>query len=291
MVLTFKKYFLTYSDSEVSKEHVSTFLATLDPTPVRWMIARETHQAGNHHIHVFVAFSDAFACVTMREFDTAGLHPNILGVRTEKGILRYISKEDVPLCHNMSLPSASHSALSAEELQMRNKIALEVPLKRQIDEGLISLNQLPMLKKARQIYDRERDAPVSLCAPCGFWIYGPTGVGKSRFVRDLYPAAYLKTATRFWDGYNYQSIVLMEDLDYSSVKDFAMVSNYLKIWADQYPFRVEYKGDPEGAVIRPEMLVVTSQSCLADLFGNDLELLAALDRRFRSHYFRLADRL
>lgn len=48
----------------------------------------------------------------------------------------------------------------------------------------------------------------------------------------------IKPLNKWWDGYNYDSNVLISDADYFN-KDFS--GYYLKIWADRYPFISEVK--------------------------------------------------
>jgi len=114
----------------------------------------------------------------------------------------------------------------------------------------------------------------SLTEPCGRWLLGSTGSGKSRGVRSRWPLVYPKPLNKWWDGYDSQTHVLLDDVD---MNQSAWIGNFLKIWADHYPFIAEKKGG--SRLIRPEKLIVTSQYPLRVLF-NEKELLEALERRF-----------
>lgn len=110
-------------------------------------------------------------------------------------------------------------------------------------------------------------------SPCGIWIQGPPGTGKSTMARSLGPS-FLKTDSKWWDGYSPGLNVIVEDLD----KSHANLGPSLKIWADRHPFPAEYKGGIFKE-IRPPLLVVTSQFHLEGIWGDD-ETLQALKRRF-----------
>nr|WQA30145.1 MAG: rep protein [Cressdnaviricota sp.] len=103
------------------------------------------------------------------------------------------------------------------------------------------------------------------------WVWGPPGTGKSRWAHQLPGTKYMKLSNKWWDGYNGQPIVIMEDLD-------LQLAQHLKLWADRYVFTAEVKGGHRP--IRPDFnLVVTSNYHPDSCFTNP-EDAAAIRRRF-----------
>lgn len=81
-----------------------------------------------------------------------------------------------------------------------------------------------------------------LQAGCRNWktkviiLYGDTGVGKSRYCREKFPAAYWKGRDKWFDCYTAQEVVIIDDYYGWLPLDF------LLRLCDRYPFDVEVKG-------------------------------------------------
>lgn len=70
------------------------------------------------------------------------------------------------------------------------------------------------------------------------WIYGATGLGKSRYVHEREEDLWVSLAThKWWDGYYQQQAILIDDMRGS----WAPFSELLRI-LDRYPYRAEKKG-------------------------------------------------
>jgi len=115
---------------------------------------------------------------------------------------------------------------------------------------------------------------VPLESTCGIWIYGLSGCGKTRSVLRAFPTCYIKPRNNWWDGYQSEPVVCVDDMD----KFDRALGGKLKHWADFAPFIGEFKGVGSRR-IRPSKLIVTSQYKIEDIW-EDEETRDALLRRF-----------
>lgn len=115
----------------------------------------------------------------------------------------------------------------------------------------------------------------------GVWIWGPPGSGKSHSAREYAPDAFIKAQNKWWDGYNGEKIVILDDLDTPTL------GHHLKIWADKYACSGEFKG---GTVhLRHQMLIVTSNYTPDQLWPDDPVMAAAIKRRFIMNHKQFKD--
>lgn len=126
----------------------------------------------------------------------------------------------------------------------------------------------------KRIAQDNPEKPKDLETLGNLWITAPTGYGKSRYVRDLYPDFYDKAPNKWFVGYKGEETILLDDLGPEHCKYLAW---YIKRWADLYSFPMETKGG--GRQIRPKRVVVTSQYTIEECF-EDWKAREAVERRF-----------
>jgi len=87
----------------------------------------------------------------------------------------------------------------------------------------------------------------------GIWIFGPSRVGKSMLAHNHFGPVFKKPQSKWWDGYQGQETVIIEDLDFNGGPQ---ISHYLKLWTDVYALTGETKG---GTIpLNYKRMVITS---------------------------------
>jgi len=140
--------------------------------------------------------------------------------------------------------------------------------------------QLRVDKALFREYSRHKpDPPSNHHTSKNFWIYGPSGTGKSYSARmvgqHLGWRTYVKEPeSKWWDGYEGQELVIIDDFDKYQLKQ----GGAMKRWLDIYPFQAETKGGQQ--LVRPKVVIVTSNYAPSDIW-NDEQTLVPIERRVR----------
>lgn len=162
-----------------------------------------------------------------------------------------------------------------EKTKKNWELAKQLAIAGKLDEIEASI-YVPYIKQLEHIQSMHVPKKENLDELTNEWHWGPTGTGKSKSQRSRYPNAYIKSAaTEWWNGYDNQEVVIIEDLDKYHVK----MGYYLKIWSDHYPFPANIKNVGER-MIRPAKIIITSNYSIGQIWNDDQTVLP-LQRRFK----------
>lgn len=267
-----KGWFLTYPQCSESKECALEFFKTLNIEEA--VVCEEKHEDGSPHLHAYVKLEhgvDVKKAPTY--FDLNGFHGNYQAARSWRACQEYVKKDGNYITFNIDIESAE------QKRAKRNREIIDRPLDELIESGIVSMMQVPNIKKAKLIYEecKHNKFEVDPTQKRGLWIYGPPGVGKS-FKARQYPDLYIKSQNKWWDGYVGQKNVLIDDFD----RQGECLSHYIKIWSDVYQTTGEVKG---GTVnLNYNKIIITSNYSIDEIFCNDSVLCEAIKRRFDIEY-------
>ena len=177
--------------------------------------------------------------------------------------IKYCSKEDTRVSGPFEFGERPTFNIKGAKASMaeKNKMLLEGDLKTLVDEGQISLLSLKRTMEARTIYRSLKvmvDEPKNVIK--GFWHYGPPRTGKSTACRT--GTYYLKGLNKWWDGYEGQDKVVLEDID-PSHGEWSL--HFIKIWTDHHWFSAEVKGGRINVQIKE--FHVTSNYYIHEVYG------------------------
>lgn len=163
-----------------------------------------------------------------------------------------------------------------EERIKRNKRIRELSLNELVDQGIIMFSDVRKIKNAK-IDLAQEGGSIETDEVRGEWYYGPSGTGKSYKARKDNPKAYIKAQNKWWDGYQGEEVVILDDLD------TRVLGHYLKIWGDKYKCTGEVKG---GTVnLKFNKFIITSNWSIEELFEEDPKMIEPIKRRFKQTKF------
>jgi hypothetical protein len=114
-----------------------------------------------------------------------------------------------------------------------------------------------------------------------YWIWGATGLGKSRWANNLIVAGdtYRKNYNKWWCGFDSRTVQKVIIEDWPGGQQGEILAQHCKIWGDRYPFVGETKGS--ALMVEPDafFLIITSNFSPEQCFSRSQDL-EAVRRRF-----------
>lgn len=163
------------------------------------------------------------------------------------------------------------------------EVALDLAKAGRIDEVDARI-QLVHARTLDYIYNKQLDKVTAITdtEEAMEWHYGESGAGKSRYARETYPGCYIKMLNKWWENYENQEVVLIEDVDPTYCEK---MGHLFKVWTDRYVFRCEIKSSSK--LIRPRKFIITSNYSIEECFkpGD----VPAMMRRFDVYKYRVGE--
>lgn len=261
-----KQLFLTYPQCDVTKEDMYLFLYE-NLSPAMLIVAHELHENGDNHLHVYAKLDVELDTRDPRYFDYMGYHGNYQGCRGPKNVMKYCTKAD-DYVSNFDVAELLDAAKTHKKAGLK---ALVEGTKRPYQLVSEDSGLLLGYKKLKGDYDAYRvdTYKKTMCNIKAYWYWGESRLGKSwkaltdagADVKGEMKNVYFKSINKWWDGYQEEEIVLMDEVP----KDAEWLLTFLKRWTDSIPELVETKG---GFVSKQwKTFIVTSNHSIRDVFG------------------------
>ncbi len=227
---------------------------------------------GTVHLQYFLQYKKPGVRLTALKKHCAKSH--FEPIKINNGADDYCNKEDTRVEGPWTFGVRPARLNTKGDLARRNKELEEMGALAALDAGLIAVKNYDQVKKCLNNIkiDRLAKQKTESDNTRGLWIWGPPGVGKSRYARDNFQDIYLKAQNKWFDNYDGQATILLED------HDNGCLGHLLKLWMDHYPVSGETKGGNVALVHRD--FVVTSNYTPEQLYEKDgSDMVKAIRRR------------
>ncbi len=254
-----KQWFLTYSQvaEQFQKEGLLNHLKSIDEVK-EYLIGQELHQDGGIHYHVYVKFNEGVAPRDVLKFKWVDRTACAKAVRGLAGCLKYCTKDGDYITNIRNIKAL----IGGNHHKKLTTFLLENGVNKAVQEGEVGIRGLKRLRQDVTDFKLHELAVEPTIHCKGIWIHGPTGAGKTTAALQRYPGCFRKPPTKWWDGYEGQEVVLLDDLRKENAK---FIVYYLTQWMDKHaPPAGEVKG---GNMPLPfKWFVVTSQWSIEEIF-------------------------
>lgn len=238
-----KNYLITYPHCNLSIDELMDALKEKQNENFKilyMIVCHETHQDGEPHLHAFFNLEKPFRLgrQDMHFFDVGSFHPNIEHIRSPKDAIKYVKKGGEYSTFGIC---PFKDQLTRKE---QNELLQSKSLCSLVDEGIISLYQIPSIKRALDILRMEKQNKLPAQKPIVHWFFGATGTGKSKAANEQAITKYGDDNVwrccfdgTWYDGYTGEPAVILDDIRPSSFK----FDTLLKL-CDRYKLCVPIKG-------------------------------------------------
>lgn len=292
-----RKYQVTFNNPEehgFSHDVIKTTLETFKGV-LYWCMGDEIASTGTYHTHLYVVFRNAV------EF--SNIHKRFLGAHIEacKGSHQenrdYVRKEgkylDDPK-HDTSVPGTFEESgelpPDPDKRQKQSEAIMEMVLAGASTGEILraypsALNHQKSIDAARQEFRAEQFRNVFRPLQVEY-IWGKTGVGKTRYVMEKHGMENVYRVTNYknpFDSYNGEEVILFDE--FRSSLDIADMLKYL----DGYPVKLPARyGDREACFTIVYVISnIPFESQYPDVQRNEPETWEAFKRRFNGGVYEM----
>lgn len=201
---------------------------------------------------------------------------------TQAQAIKYVTKDDTAVEGPWTIGKPAPGAGSRTDLEQMCELVKAGKTMKEVAES--NMAQFVVHNRGLQVLGQTIGEKYDHDDVRGIWYWGPPGTGKSYKAREQYPKAYLKSQSKWMDGYAGEDAIILDDLDKLGGDK---LGHYLKIWADRYACDAEVKGAKVN--MRHKVFLITSNYHPDTMWTEDQEMLDAIKRRFKiTHFPKLA---
>lgn len=268
-----------YTDENIEKLQ---WIAKEDKSLRYFVWGEEVGDSGTPHLQGFAYWKSAKTWSAVNKWFGIGLHTEPM-YSNAKACSDYCKEDDTGIFEIGVCPMTQEEKGKAGDEVYKDMIELA----KGGDLTAIETTYPGMfIRYKRTLYELKnefRKTPDNLERPCGMWVQGKAGTGKSTFAQGLSGSEpfYLKSNNKWWCNYNDEKFVVIEDMDTDNCPG---TLRNIKLWLDKWPFQAEFKGGMK--LIRPEWVIITSNYSMEEVFGKDQRVLDPLMRRMAGRVFK-----
>lgn len=188
---------------------------------------------GKLHIQGYLETTEKFACKVAKKLIFTDQEHFEIRRGTQEQAIKYCKKEETRV-------NGPWEWGTPRKQGQRNDLQ---GIKKMIDEGKdeeeIFNTHLGSYIRYFKGFDRYRISKVKPRKepPQAFILWGDAGSGKSRYPYDKHKSVYNKPQGKWWDGYEGQEAILIDDVSWTNID-----RNEMLTLADRYPIKREVKG-------------------------------------------------